>query len=430
MAAATRLIEMARGYQLSQALFVAAQLGIADLLADGPLHITAIAQATDTNATALHRLLRVLASRGLLAEVGDQTFALTTFGTLLRRDVPGSAHAQVLLWGHPMQWDSWSALLHSVRTGETAFESKFGVNHWEYLVRNPEAGDMFKAAMAAHPCHTEVPRLYDFKQFESVVDVGGGKGRLLLEILQACPATRGILLDRPEVVQAATQAFAAAGLSARCQIIGGDFFDDLPTGADAYILSNVLMDWDDAAAIRLLRQCRMAMPHGGTLLVVERIIESDNRPSLSQLGDLMGLVVTGGRVRAESELDALFTNAGLRRTRSLRTDSGFTAFSKQPYAETSVLDRHLCRNMRAFSQSRCTVRSDMFHMAAISAKEKPPKYLRSTTSASRESVAASRSTASLRRCSSLESATCSGISVGSEVISKPAPRFKAWRLRA
>jgi SAM-dependent methyltransferase len=323
MAAATQMIEMARGYQLSQALFVAAQLGIADQLAHGPMPIAALARATDTNAPALHRLLRVLASRGVLTEVGDKTFALTSFGTLLRRDIPGSARAQVLLWGHPMQWDSWSALLHSVRTGETAFEKRFGVDHWEYLERNPDAGAMFKAAMAAHPCHAEVPLIYDFSQLRTVVDVGGGKGQLLIEILQACPGTRGILLDRPEGIPDATQALAAAGVGARCEVLGGDFFNDLPTGAAAYILSNVLMDWGDAAAVRLLRQCRSAMGREGILLVVERIIESDNRPSLSQLGDLMGLVVTGGRVRAESELDLLFVAAGLRRTHSLRTASGY-----------------------------------------------------------------------------------------------------------
>jgi hypothetical protein len=323
MVPATKMIEMARGYQLSQALFVAAQLGIADLLAHGPVRICDIAQATRTHAPALHRLLRVLASRGVLAEVGDREFALTSFGALLRRDVPGSAHAQVLLWGHPMQWDSWSALLHSVRTGETAFEKKFGLGHWAYLERNPEAGEMFKAAMAAHPCHTEVPRLYDFARCRSVVDVGGGVAQLLIEILRAYPATRGILLERPEVTPTAEQALAAAQLSERCRVISGDFFADMPVGADAYILSNVLMDWDDEAAERLLRQCRLALGHRGTLLVVERIIESDNRPSLSQLGDLMGLVVTGGRVRNESELDSLFEAAGLRRTKTLRTDSGY-----------------------------------------------------------------------------------------------------------
>jgi hypothetical protein len=222
-APATALIEMARGYQLSQALFVAAQLGIADLLADGPLCSGALATATNTHPLALHRLLRLLASRGLLAEVGDREFALTSFGELLRRDLPGSAHAQVL---------------------------------------------------------------------------------------------------------------RAAGLLGRCQVTGGDFFTDLPPGADAYVLSNVLMDWEDPAAIRLLRECRAAMGPHGTLLVVERVIAADNRASLSQLGDLMGLVVTGGRVRSESEFDELFATAGLVRTRSVATDSGYAILEAHAFNPT------------------------------------------------------------------------------------------------
>lgn len=327
------MIEMARGYQVSQALFVAATLGIADLLAHGPMPSDALAEATSTDPAALRRLLRVLASRGVLIAFGEHDFGLTSFGQLLRSDLAGSVRDQVLLWGHPMQWEPWGDLLHSVQTGRTAFEKKFGMGHWEYLAQNPDAGEMFKAAMAAHPSHLEVPIAYDFSRHRSIVDLGGGSGQLLAEILRVNASARGILLDRPGVVAGAERTLEAAGVSDRCVVVGGDFLVDMPSGADVYILSNVLMDWDDRTATLLLRKCREMMGERGALLVVERLIPADNRPSLSQLGDLMGLVITGGRIRSEPEFNRLFAAADLECTGRLQTAAGYSILEAQRCCE-------------------------------------------------------------------------------------------------
>ncbi|HTE43807.1 MAG TPA: methyltransferase [Gemmatimonadaceae bacterium] len=323
-APATVMIEMARGYQVSQALFVAAKLGIADLLANGPMPSDAIARATATDPAALHRLLRVLGSRGVLASVGDRDFGLTSFGELLRRDMAGSVRDQVLLWGHPMQWEPWGDLLHSVQTGHTAFEKRFGMGHWDYLAQHPDAGEMFKAAQAAHPSHLEVPIVYDFSGRQRIVDVGGGNGQLLAEILRVNRNAHGVLLDRPSVVAGAEETMRVAGVADRCVVVGGDFMTDMPSGGDVYILSNILMDWDDHMAVLLLRKCRDAMGAAGALLVVERTIPADNRPSLSQLGDLMGLVITGGRIRSEPEIHRLFDAAELECSGRLQTAAGYS----------------------------------------------------------------------------------------------------------
>ncbi len=330
VAAATALVEMVRGYQVSQALHVAAVLGLADLVAAGPRSLEELAVETGTHSDALRRLMRVLVSRGVLAEFPDGRYGLTKLGEPMRANIVGSVRGQLLLWGHPMQWYPWADLLHSVRTGEPAFNRFYNVGHWEYLARNPHADEMFRTAMAAHPSHLEVPAAYDFSGLGSIVDIGGGAGRLLAEILRANPSARGILLDRPEVVAAAEPTLQAAGVVGRCEILGGDFFADMPSGADAYILSNVLMDWDDSDAQRLLQRSRQAMCISSRLVVVERVIPADNAPTLSQLGDLMGLVITGGRIRSEHEFDGLFAASGLRRTGTVQTAAGYSILEARP----------------------------------------------------------------------------------------------------
>lgn len=335
-APATELIEMVRGYQLSQALYVAAALGVADHLGEGPRSCAELAVATGAHPDALRRLMVALASRGVFEQVSQWRFGLTELSRLLASGEPGSVRGQMLLWGDPMQWRPWGELLTSVRTGAPAFEAVFGVDHWGYLAREPEARRMFEASQAAHPSHSQVPEAYDFSGADLIVDVGGGVGRLLSGILRGNPSTRGALLDRPNVAADARAALEAAGLADRCEVIGGDFFDDMPSGADLYILSNVLMDWDDADAVRLLRRCREAMGADGRQLVVERIIPADNAPSLAQLGDLMGLVVTGGRMRSASAFDRLFEASGLRRTGTVMTPSGYAVMEARPVERASA----------------------------------------------------------------------------------------------
>jgi hypothetical protein len=327
---ATTLIELVRGYQVSQALHTAAVLRLADHIGDEPRSVDELARATRTHAGALRRLMRALASRGVLAEHADGRYGLTPTGQPMRSDVPGSVLGQLLLWGHPMQWGPWADLLHSVRTGEPAFDRVHGMGHWEYLQHDAEAGAMFRASQADHPSHREVPAACDFTGLAWIVDVGGGNGRLLGEILRRNPWLRGTLLDRADGVGDAASWLEAAGVAPRCELMDGDFFEPLPAGADAYVLSNVLMDWNDADALRLLRRCREAMTAPSRLVVVERAIPANNAPTLGQLGDLMGLVITGGCMRREDELAALLSEAGLRRVRTTATPSGYSILEARP----------------------------------------------------------------------------------------------------
>lgn len=329
----TALIEMVRGYQISRAIHAAASLRLADHLADGPRSSEDLANKTGAHAGALRRLLRVLVSRGILEQHDEDRYELTATSQLMRSDVPGSVLGQLLLWGHPMQWVPWGAMLHSVYTGEPAFDQVFGTGHWDYLERHPDAGEMFKKAMAAHPSHVEVPRAYDFSDVHRVVDIGGGSGQLIAEILRLNPSMRAVLLDRPSVIAGAEAVLQAAGVAERCRALGGDFFSDLPRGADAYILSNVLMDWDDAAAKCLLGCCHDAIragKGGGRLIVIERTIPADNAPSLSQLGDLMGLVITGGRIRSDTEFDTLLAATGFHVAKRAVTESGYSILDARP----------------------------------------------------------------------------------------------------
>jgi predicted O-methyltransferase YrrM len=318
------LVAMMRGYQLSQALYVAAVLGIADQLADGPKDCAALSRATVTNRGALYRLLRTLASRGILAESSAGEFSLTDTATSLRSDVDGSVRAQLILWGHPIQWLSWGRLLDSVRTGKPAFAQIFGTDHYSYLESHPEDAAIFRAAMGANQSHDEIAAVYDISALRLIVDVGGGAGRLLAALLRANPNAHGVLLDRPEVVPTATDVLRDAGVTGRCRIIGGDSFTDIPSGADAYVFSNILMDQSDERAIRLLRACRAAMTAGGRVIVIERVIPADNAPALAQLSDLMSLVVTGGCIRSEQELDGLFHASDLRGGSSVLLPSGYS----------------------------------------------------------------------------------------------------------
>jgi predicted O-methyltransferase YrrM len=322
--AATMLIDMARGYQLSQALYVAAKLGVADCLRDGPRSSDELAQATGTHAPSLYRLLRVLASRGVFEEVTDGRFGLTPLGDLLRSDVVSSVRAELLLWGHPILWGPWGHLLHSVETGERAFDHLYGVGIWEYLARHPEDGAMFNAGIAAGEYHTQLSTVYDFSGINLIVDIGGGNGRLLSAVLRANPATRGVLLDTPGVVSGADEILRAEGVAERCRVIAGDFFAELPSGGDVYVLSRVLMDWDDEHAVTILRNCRRAVAEQGRLLVMERVIPPDNAPSLSQLSDLLSLAITGGRIRSESEMRQLFARARFRLTTVIPTPAGYS----------------------------------------------------------------------------------------------------------
>src|SRR3954453_11525843 len=290
------LLRLVNGYQVSQAIHVAATLGVAEQLADGPRTAADLASATATHAPALERLLRALVAVDLLDEQPDDTFGLTELGEALGGPV-GSWAAFI---GRAYHWKAWGHLLHSVRTGESAFRAVHGVDVWEYRAQHPEEGAVFDAAMTglSRRVNAAVAAAHDFGRYGVIVDVGGGHGALLAGILARHPGARGVLFDQPAVVADAE----ADGV----EVVGGSFFESVPAGGDAYLLKSVLHDWEDAPAIEILLTCRRAARACTALIVIERRLAD---PS-AKLSDLNMLVGPGGRERAPEDYAALLAAAG------------------------------------------------------------------------------------------------------------------------
>lgn len=304
------------GYRISQAIRVVAALALPDLLADGPKTSDALAAATGMHAGALSRVLRLLAGVGLFDEVGPREFDLTPLGAALRTDMPGSLRSTALMHVDEPRWASWAYLLHSVRTGQTAFEHVHGMGIFTYLEEHPEAAQTFQEAMTSNTTRSgaALTRAYALADVGYLVDVGGGQGLLLATILLAYPAMKGVLFDQPSVVATARATLEAAGVAGRCEIVGGDFFEAVPEGGDVYVLRQILHDWDDARAIRILSNCRTAIGNAaGKVLVIEAMIASNLQEALPALHlDMEMLVTFGGLQRTEEEYRALFSAAGFR----------------------------------------------------------------------------------------------------------------------
>lgn len=318
--APVRLGRLMDGYLTTWLLFVAARLGVADVLAAGPCTTAEIAAAVGADPGALRRVLRGLAVDEVVAEVGGDRFALTATGELLRTGVPGSLRDAVLVRGD-LYAAAAAGLLAAVRTGGTAFEQVYGQPFFAHLDADPEHEAAFAASMRDRAGYeaAEVVAAYDFGGIGVLVDVGGGTGTLLAAVLAATPGLRGILLDRPAAVEQAGARFAAAGLADRCTAVTGDFFAAVPAG-DGYLLSRVLHDWSDADAVRILTACRTAMPAGGRLLLVEAILpeRAADRPAAIRM-DLHMLLLLGSRERTEAEWRALLDRSGFAVRRVLLT---------------------------------------------------------------------------------------------------------------
>jgi hypothetical protein len=325
---AAHLRRLVNGYQLSQALSVAATLGVADLLADGPRTSDELADATDSHPDALYRLLRALAGAGVLHEADGGRFSLTELGESLRADAPESVRGWAAFVGRPYYRAAWSELLHTVRTGENAFRHVHGVDPWTYRAERPDDSTLFDRAMesSTRGSIAAVLEAYDFGRFGTVVDVGGGNGTLLAALLEAYPAMRGVVFDQPHVVDAAAALLRERGLADRCSIQGGSFFDGVPEGGDAYVLKHIVHDWEDDDAVAILRTVREAARSGAAVLVLERDLGSPNEAPLAKLGDLNMLVVPGGRERTAQEYAALFEAAGLENVLEVRSAAGLSVY--------------------------------------------------------------------------------------------------------
>lgn len=318
------LFQMATGHYLAQAIYIAAKLGIADHLADGPRNHDELATATGTHADSLRRVLRLLASAGVFDETDDGRFALTPVGACMRSG-PGSFRAVAQLFAGPGVWSSWGHLSHTVQTGETAWHALHGGDSFVYFETHPEEGAIFDEAMGAFTGMVAgaVSAAYDFSALHRIVDVGGGAGALLTGILHAHPTLHGTIFDLPRLAAGATQTIAAAGLTDRCAFAGGDFFAAVPEGADAYLLKHVIHDWDDGRATTILTNCRRALRADAKVLIVEAIYPPHIDRSPASRGaannDVNMLACTGGRQRSEAEFRALFAAAGLTLTRIIPT---------------------------------------------------------------------------------------------------------------
>jgi hypothetical protein len=311
------LQSMITGFRLSSALSVAADLGISDLLVDGPRTVRDLAEATSSDEDTLRRLLRALATVGVYDEGPDDTYANTELGEGLRSDVPGTLRPLARTLQSSAVWAAWGKLEHSVRTGETAFEALHGVDVWTHRKAHPDENEIFNDNMTAltSSVASAVADAYDFSGVSHVIDIGGGQGVLLEAVLARHPGVSGTVFDVDHVVATAP---ISSGLAGRWSPVSGSFFDEVPE-ADAYLLKSILHDWPDDRCVDILRTCARSLRPGGVVLVVETLLGRPGFEVHAAFSDLNMLVAPGGRERTEQEYAALFETAGLRLTEVIDT---------------------------------------------------------------------------------------------------------------
>jgi len=327
-----QLFYLSKGTAISTSLSLVAELGIADLLAEGPRNVAELARETDTHPQSLFRVLRLLASQGVFTEVQPEYFALTRLGEFLRSDIPGTMRSWVRMTGMKSWFQAYAEAMHSLRTGEPAFKHAVGVEFFDYMAANTEQGAIFNQAMTdfGQGVSNAVVHGYDFSGLERVIDVGGSHGSLIRAILHAYPEMRGVLFDLPHVAESARQLIAEDGLAQRCDIVGGDFFKAIPAGGDAYLLRWIIHDWDRERALTILENCRSAMRKTARLLLVEAVIPPGNEPHLGKLMDFVMLAGLGGQERTEDEYAHLLNEAGFRLQRVVPTASPMSVIEGTP----------------------------------------------------------------------------------------------------
>lgn len=308
---------VALGYRLSQALNVFAELRVADLLADGPLALAALAHQTQAHEQSLQRLLRIAAGMGLVTQLPDDHFELTERGRLLRRDVEGSMWPRVRSVGSPWQWNPWGKLLDAVVSGKSAFEAEYGLNSFDYFNQTPGAGStmMDRVTVEAKQRGGEIADAFDFAAVSCVIDVGGGRGAILGELLSHHPDLRGVLIDLPYAVDGAAELLRDMGVADRCEVVAGDFRTNLPDGGDVCLLSAIVHSWNDDDSVELLKRC---FEKADRVIIVDEAIEPANASVPALLKDLQLMVFSGGRHRSLAEYGVLFERAGAKLVRHER----------------------------------------------------------------------------------------------------------------
>jgi hypothetical protein len=332
------MLRLVTGAWITQAVHAAAKLGLADLLRDGPRAATELAEATATEPRALHRLMRTLAGHGVFAEEQDGgRFRLTPLAELLRSDAPGSLRPFAIMMGEQLVWRSFGELPYSLRTGKPAFDHVFGQPLFDYYADHPDAARIAVEGLTSRAAseNMAVVTAYEFGAAHRVVDVGGGQGSLLAAILAVNPQLRGVLLDKPHVIELARPVLDTALRTGRCALEAGDFFAAVPAGGDIYLLKKVIHDWDDERALGILRSVAAAIPPTGRLLLVETIVPPGNAPSFAKQLDLLMMVYTGGRERTETEHRALLGEAGFELRRVIPTESTVSILEAVPRGATA-----------------------------------------------------------------------------------------------
>jgi ubiquinone/menaquinone biosynthesis C-methylase UbiE len=317
--------QMIIGFWISRAIYGAAKFGLPDLLKDQPRTVEELAAASKTHAGSLYRLLRALASVGIFAEDGDGRFRSTPLAATLESDAPGSLRYFAMAELGQEHYSAWEEFPYSVQTGEIAFTRRFGKEVWNYYAERPDRAEVFNNAMTkmTQLVNESVLMSYPFSRFRRVVDVGGGHGELLISILKTSPDARGVLFDSPQVITGAKR-IAESGLTARCELVGGNFFHSVPPDGDAYLLKWIIHDWNDEQCVTILKNIRRSIASNGVVLIVDSVIPKGNEPFFGKLMDLNMLVMTGGRERTEEEFKQLLAAGGFRLLRIVPTVSGFS----------------------------------------------------------------------------------------------------------
>jgi len=321
-----QMLQVMSGFWVARCVYILAKLGIADLIKDESQTADQLAAATGSHGPALFRVLRALVAVGIITQDEQNRFGATPLSDTLRSDVRGSLRAFAMTELGEEHYPAWGELLHSVRTGGIAFDHAFGENCWEFFAKHPENARIFNDAMSGMTAQANeaLHAAYSFAGIKKIMDVGGGHGGLITSILAKHPDTRGVLFDSPQVIEGAQPTIATSDIAHRCELVGGDFFQSVPSGADAIIMKWIIHDWNDEQSVAILKNCHRALPANGKLILVEAVVPETSEMHFSKFIDLNMLVMTGGRERTEKEFRRLYEDSGFNLTRVVPTESPFS----------------------------------------------------------------------------------------------------------
>jgi ubiquinone/menaquinone biosynthesis C-methylase UbiE len=321
-----QMLRVMSGFWIARCVYILAKLGIADVIKDGPLTADQLAAATGSHGPSLFRVLRALAAVGIVSQDEQDRFGATPLCDTLRSDVRGSLRAFAMTELGEEHYSAWGELLYSVRTGEIAFNKAFGEPVFDFFATHPENARIFNDAMSGMTAQANeaLHAAYSFAGSKKIMDIGGGHGGLITSILEKNPQMKGILFDSPKVIAGANEKIAGSDIADRCELMGGDFFQSVPSGADTIILKWIIHDWNDEQSVAILKNCHRALPGNGKLVLVEAVVPETSEMHFSKFIDLNMLVMTGGRERTEKEFRRLYEDSGFKLTRIVPTESPFS----------------------------------------------------------------------------------------------------------